>query len=100
MITRCYFNKSIMCARSIDRANKELIVNFVGTPDIQECYATVVIDDHAEPNKISVNYDAAEATRVFRKWKQERFEDVKLINKTEVPDGLHARFSYRQMWDM
>lgn len=100
MITRCYFNKNYMIERSIDTINKELIVNFVGNPPIQDHYDVVIIDDHNEPNKINLSYDSAfNESKIFRKWSQERFDNVNLISKMEVADGIHAKFSYTKMWN-
>lgn len=99
MTARCYFNKSLMCSRSIERKTKELLVHFTGNPEIKESYERVVIDDFQEPNHISVSYDAAEASKIFRKWRQERFHDVQLISRTEVPNGVYVKFSYKEMHD-
>jgi hypothetical protein len=96
---RSYFNSTLECSRSIEREAKILIVNFVGTPQIQESYDVVVIKDFQEPNHISFSYDAPEALKTFRKWKQEIFSNLKLICKTPGPNGLYVKFSYEQIWD-
>ena len=99
MTERCYFNKGLICSRSIDRQAKELTVHFQNAPEIQEYYEKVVIDEFQEPNHISVSYDAAEASKVFRRWKREYFHEVKLLIKTEAPSGLYVKFSYKEMHD-
>ena len=97
MTTRCYFNRKLMCTRSINREAKELLVNFVGSPPVHDSYPVVEIDDYNEPNHISQSYDAANQSKLFVKWRRERFEEVTLISKTEVPAGICARFNYKKL---
>lgn len=98
IITRCYFNKKLMCSRSIDREKKELIVIFQGKPEIQESYHFVEIDDFQEPNHINTSYDSAyNESKIFRKWHHEYFEGVTLISKNETANGLYVKFSYNKM---